>query len=161
AGKGARLAMAVGVAREEVPARFGVGRATDAPPGAAFTSERVALLPVVLSAAGMWLATRIAYSVFTYFAVVLNPPGIAHARFLIEAWDQYDTHWYLLISRLGYSDPSASAFFPLYPGLVGGVSALLGHAHGPVWPAFDGVRLLVALGIANAFTLAGFVGLAL
>jgi len=49
----------------------------------------------------------------------------------------------------------------MYPGLVGGVSALLGHAHGPVWPAFDGLRLLVALGIANVFTLAGFVGLAL
>ena len=153
--------MAVGVAREKVPARIGVGRAAEAPPARAFTADRVALLPVVLSAAGMWLATRIAYGVFTYFAIVLNPPGVAHARSLIQSWDQYDTHWYLLISRLGYFDPSASAFFPLYPGLVGGVSALLGHAHGPVWPAFDGVRLLVALGIANVFTLAGFIGLAL
>jgi hypothetical protein len=62
---------------------------------------------------------------------------------------------------LGYFDPPTSAFFPLYPGLVGGVSALLGHAHGPVWPAFDSVRLLVALGIANVSTLTGFVGLAL
>jgi len=109
----------------------------------------------------MWLATRIAYGVFTYFAVVLNPPGAAHARSLIQAWDQYDTHWYLLISRLGYFDPSASAFFPLYPALVGGVTAVLGHAQGPVWPTFDGVRLLVALTIANVSTLAGFVGLAL
>src|SRR5690349_18208857 len=101
--------MAVGVAREEAPARIGVGKAAEAPSARALTTERVALLPVVLSAAGMWLATRIAYGVFTYFAVVLNPQGVAHARSLLEAWDQYDTHWYLLISRLGYFDPSASA----------------------------------------------------
>jgi hypothetical protein len=62
---------------------------------------------------------------------------------------------------LGYVDPSETAFIPLYPGLVGSVSALLGHAHGPVWPDFHGVRLLVALAIAYVFTLAGFVGLAL
>ena len=153
--------MAVAVAREGASAGIGVGRAAEAPPGKALTSGRVALLPVVLSAAGVWLATRVAYGVFTYFAVVLNAPGMAHARSLLQAWDQYDTNWYLLISRQGYFSPDASAFFPLYPTLVGGVSALLGHAHGPIWPAFDALRLLVALGVANAFTLAGFIGLAL
>ena len=160
-GEASGLAMAVGVARDEVPAGIGVGSKAVAPPFSALTAERFAWLPVALSAAGIWLATRIAYGVFTYLAVVLNSQSAVHARSFVQAWDQYDTHWYLLISRLGYFDPSTSAFFPLYPGLVGGVSALLGHAQGPVWPAFDGVRLLVALGIANVFTLAGFIGLAL
>jgi len=153
--------MAVAVAREGASAGIGVGRAAEAPPGKALTAGRVASLPVVLSAVGVWLATRVAYGVFTYFSVVLNAPGMAHARSLLQAWDQYDTNWYLLISRQGYFSPEASAFFPLYPTLVGGVSALLGHAHGPIWPAFDALRLLVALGVANAFTLAGFIGLAL
>jgi hypothetical protein len=122
--------------------------------------DRQAWLQVALGAAGVWLATRIAYGVFTYFTISLNTLG-AFSGSVLRAWDQYDTHWYLLISRLGYFKPGASAFFPLYPGLIGGVSALLGHAQGPVWPAHDTVRLLVALGIANIFTLAGFVGLAL
>lgn len=125
------------------------------------TDTRQRLLRIALGAAGVWLATRFAYAVFSYFAVVLNHQGPSQARSLLQVWDQYDTHWFLLISRSGYFDPSAAAFFPLYPGLVGAISAMLGHAHGPIWPAFDGLRLGIALGVANLGALLGFVGLAL
>jgi hypothetical protein len=76
-------------------------------------------------------------------------------------WDQFDTRWFLLISQRGYSTPITSAFFPLYPTLIGLVSAALGDANGPLTPAFDGLRVMVAFGIANASTLLAFVGLAL
>ncbi|PZR95599.1 MAG: hypothetical protein DLM67_10760 [Candidatus Nephthysia bennettiae] len=118
-------------------------------------------LRIALAAAGLWLATRVAYAVFTYVAVALGSPAPKHARALLEAWDQYDTHWYLLISRLDYTQPAMTAFFPLYPTLIGRLAALLGDAQGPVWPAYDGVRLLVALGLASLFTLLALVGVAL
>ncbi|MDQ6746928.1 MAG: hypothetical protein M3010_02295, partial [Candidatus Dormibacteraeota bacterium] len=118
-------------------------------------------LRVALAAAGLWLATRVGYAVFTYVAVALGSSGPKHARALLEAWDQYDTHWYLLISRLDYTQPAMSAFFPLYPTLIGRLAALLGDAQGPVWPAYDAVRLLVAFGLANIFTLVALVGVSL
>jgi hypothetical protein len=116
---------------------------------------------LALYAAGAWLATRVAYVLFTYVSVAFAATGTTPARTFLEAWDQYDTHWYLLISRNGYFEPTTSAFMPLYPAVIGAVSALLGDAHGPVWPAFDLVRLIVALAVANAGTLLAFVGLAL
>jgi hypothetical protein len=118
-------------------------------------------LRVSVAAGGLWLATRVAYAVFTYVVVALDSRNGTHARALLEAWDQYDTHWYLLISRLDYSQPAMTAFFPLYPSLIAQLTGLLGHAQGPVWPAYDGVRLLAALGIANLFALVAFAGLAL
>jgi Gpi18-like mannosyltransferase len=119
------------------------------------------ILRVGLGATGIWLATRLAYAVFTYFTVVLNQSGSSDARSLFQVWDQFDTHMYLLISRRGHFWVPTAAFFPLYPSLVGGLSSLLGHAAGPIWPAFDGLRLIVALGVANLGTLAAFVGLSL
>jgi hypothetical protein len=76
--------MAVGVAQEELPARIGVGRAAEAPPARALGADRIALLSVVLGAAGILVATRIAYGVFTHFAVALNPQRIAEARSLVR-----------------------------------------------------------------------------
>ena len=112
-------------------------------------------------AAGVWLGTRAAYVLFTYFSFVFGAGPPASPSALLEAWGQWDTHWYELISRLGYFSAPSVAFFPLYPGLVAAVAALLGDAGGPVYPAPDDFRLAVALLVANLGTLAGFFGLAL
>jgi hypothetical protein len=118
-------------------------------------------LRLVLAATAIWILTRTAYAVLTFVGITLAPDRGGHGGALLQAWDQYDTHWYLLISRLGYSQTAASAFFPLYPTVVGQLASLLGDGQGPVWPAFDPLRLIIALGVANVFSLAGFVGLAL
>lgn len=116
---------------------------------------------IALAAAGIWAATRVAYGAFTYITVGFGAAAPPHARTLLEAWDQYDTHWFLLISRLDYTQPAMSAFFPFFPTLIRWLAALAGDAQGPIWPAYDGVRLLIALVLANLFTLVAFVGVAL
>ena len=149
------------VATEQTRPRAAPAVPAEEPDREAPRSRRPRWLRVALAAAGLWVATRVAYAVFTYVAVALGSTGPPHARNLLEALDQYDTHWYLLISRLDYTQPAMSAFFPLYPTLIGQLAALLGHAQGPIWPAYDGVRLLIALALAHLFTLAAFVGVAL
>jgi Mannosyltransferase (PIG-V) len=46
----------------------------------------------------------------------------------IDVWARWDSDWYLRIAEDGYSDAPSStpAFFPLYPGLVGGLGRVLG-----------------------------------
>jgi hypothetical protein len=114
-----------------------------------------------VTAAGVWLGTRVAYAVFTYFSFEFGAAQPAGPALLLEAWGQWDTHWYELISRLGYFSPPSVAFLPLYPALVAAVSALVGDAGGPVYPAIDDLRLAVALVVANLGSLVGFFGLAL
>lgn len=116
---------------------------------------------VAVTAAGIWLGTRLAYLLFTYFSFVFGANQPTTAGALLEAWGQWDAHWYELISRLGYFSPASVAFLPLYPALASGLTALLGDAAGPVYPAADDLRLAVLLAIANLGTLLGFVGLAL
>jgi hypothetical protein len=116
---------------------------------------------VALAAGGIWLATRVAYTLFTYVVVAFGNTATRPPEAFLSAWNQYDSHWFLMISQRGYFDPVTSAFFPLYPSLIWLVSTALGLTVGPAWPAFDPVRVVVALGIANASTLLAFVGLAL
>jgi len=129
----------------------------------AFTGILAGFVPssVALAAAGVWLATRVAYVIYTYVVLAFGNTTAPRAQAFLQSWNQFDTRWFLLISQVGYSTPVSSAFFPLYPTLIGLVTAALGDAQGPVSPAFDGVRLLVAFGIANAATLLAFIGLAL
>jgi hypothetical protein len=116
---------------------------------------------VALAAGGVWLATRVGYGLYTYVVLAFGNTGTPRAQAFLESWNQFDTRWFLLISQRGYSTPVTSAFFPLYPTLIGLMTAALGDAQGPVSPAFDGIRLMVAFGVANAATLLAFVGLAL
>ena len=116
---------------------------------------------VAVTAAGIWLGTRTAYVLFTYFSFVFGANQPTTAAALLEAWGQWDAHWYELISRLGYFSPASVAFLPLYPALVGGLAALLGDGAGPVYPAVDDLRLGVLLAVANLGTLLGFIGLGL
>ena len=119
---------------------------------------------VVLAAAGMWLATRLAYVALTYLAVVLSAPGRQSfpPDLLLQRWQRLDTKWYIMIAHYGYWTPTAAtfardggqmptAFFPLYPVLIAAMSHLLG----------DTQRILSALLVANLGTLLAFVGVGL
>jgi hypothetical protein len=44
----------------------------------------------------------------------------------LDVWARWDSGWYLRIAEHGYGAEGTSAFFPLYPTLVGGLGRLLG-----------------------------------
>ncbi|HEX6350464.1 MAG TPA: hypothetical protein VF160_13870 [Candidatus Dormibacteraeota bacterium] len=78
--------------------------------------------------------------------------GFAHGRHdpatLLDRWRQWDTGWYLEISRRGYFEPAATVFFPLYPAAMAAVAAVAG----------DQFRLAGGLMLANAGGLAAIAG---
>jgi hypothetical protein len=41
---------------------------------------------------------------------------------LLGVWERFDTLWYTQISRHGYENPAPTVFYPLYPGLIRGIS---------------------------------------
>src|SRR5579872_3719775 len=92
---------------------------------------------LALQAAGMWLASRAAVLVFTYFAVILNhqgtnvPPNL-HSygpSDLLNAWSQWDVQWYKGIVLHGYQNWLSTAFFPFFPGLTWVLTAIVGKSH--------------------------------
>ena len=87
-----------------------------------------------------------------YVAITLAV-GLAHGRHdpaaLLDSWRQWDTGWYLDISRRGYFDPATAVFFPLYPAAIAGIAAVLGEPS----------RLAAALVLANGGALAAIVGM--
>lgn len=111
---------------------------------------------IVLQAAALWLVTRVAFVIVTYFAVLLTTRSPAtgsvpvgpHA--MLNAWNRWDAIWYTNIAHLGYWKDQATAFFPLYPLLIKGATLILGEH----W-------LIVAMLVSNLGTLAAFIGLAL
>ncbi len=50
-------------------------------------------------------------------------PGVAH--YLLQPWRNWDGHWFALIAQMGYFERPTTAFFPLYPLLLAGVSWFL------------------------------------
>lgn len=112
---------------------------------------------IVWQATAMWLVTRIAYVIFTYFAVVLNlDPN--HSTFrqvpasaLLRSWQHFDANWYLAIAVGGYNTPQPTAFFPLYPALI----------HAATWIVGQQNALPAAMVIANLGTLGAFIAIAL
>lgn len=116
---------------------------------------------LILMAAGVWAATRLVYAVLTYVSLVFAANQPSSARAVLLAWDIWDATWYQLISRVGYASIETTAFFPLYPMLIRGVSVVLGHGSGPIPPDQDVVRVAVAMALANLGALLAFIGLAL
>lgn len=120
----------------------------------AVTPSRRAL---VTQAALIWLAARIAYIVFTYFAVLFSSGSrkftlqAAPPHDLLAAWLHWDAHWYLRIAQLGYFSPQPTAFFPLYPLLIHLLTAVVGPNH----------ELAAAMAIANVGTLGAFIAVSL
>ena len=118
--------------------------------------------PIVVQAAGMWLATRVAFAVLTYVTVIFNgfgntriPPGFVAGQWdlgtLLGSWQRWDAGWFADIAQHGYASPESAAFFPLYPGLIHLGISITGSRY----------VIAVALVISNLAALVGFVGVAL
>ncbi len=132
-----------------------------APPAETTLDERTPLpwRTLLLQGSAFWLATRIAYALVTYFAVIFNAqtPGSAWTliqfspQMLLTAWGQWDTGWYISIAQHWYSvaNPLATAFFPLYPLLIRLTIGMIGAAN----------SLLAGMLISNLAALVTFVGL--
>jgi hypothetical protein len=85
--------------------------------------------------AAVWAAAL--FSLFVFVpnrhprAAVWDRPRLTHdLGAFTDVWARWDSVWFLRIAEHGYDSASgaASAFYPLYPALVGGVGrALLGH----------------------------------
>jgi hypothetical protein len=103
-----------------------------------------------------WLLSRAFLAGVALLAVRFA--GAGHGS-LLEAWRQWDTGWYLAISRFGYFSVPAANFFPLYPTLVGLVAFVLGDGGGPVELTQDPLRLGVGLLVSNAAALGAFLSL--
>ena len=137
----------------------GVSRAPATAPATAPAAAAIPWRAVVAQALGMWLATRVAFALFTYFAVtyfaeLFSPVGQYAAfspRALLHAWQQWDASWYLNIAQHGYWEIQATGFFPLYPMLIRVATFVLGDTH----------SLTAALLVANLGTLGAFVALGL
>lgn len=111
---------------------------------------------IVLQAGALWLVTRIAFVVLTYFGVLLIQRGTPTGSLpigpheMLNDWKRWDVIWYINIASMGYWRPEASAFFPLYPLLIKGATLFFGQH----W-------LFAAMVVSNLGTLAAFIGLAL
>lgn len=111
--------------------------------------------PAVAEPLTVFLVTRLAFVLLTYFGVILysvrfQSPHPSLIHHLLPAWDRrWDTAWYVDIARRGYDwrkpgVPTApAAFFPLYPLLIR-LGVILTHR------SYIGV----ALGVSNLSFLA-------
>ncbi len=129
-----------------------------APQRAAIASPRALALPwrrIAARAGGIWLGTRLALALFTYFAVLFhdgqtNQSTVLSPHLLLTNWLHWDAGWYTGIARTGYAFPRQTVFFPLYVMLTQAVTAVLGPAH----------ILLAAMLVSNLASLVAFIGLA-
>jgi hypothetical protein len=116
-----------------------------------FLVVRAALLAVA------WFGTQLAPS-WTYHDPVGATRGWSRVPWLaLDVWGRYDTLWYLDVAARGYAPPadlahvqSNLAFFPLYPGLVRALHALV-----PAALQGDAARFVVAVALSNVLALLG------
>lgn len=111
---------------------------------------------IVAQAAAMWLATRVAYAIFTYFVVMFQHAGPAGEFLpfppdaLLASWRHWDAQWYIHIAQWGYWTDQPTAFFPLYPILIKTATFVVGQH----WT-------LAALLVSNLGSLVAFAGVGL
>ncbi len=77
---------------------------------------------------GIFVATRVALILVTYVGdVLVQAPNYSETSVglagMLAAWDRWDALHYLAIARDGYTTVNNTAFFPLYPLLIGIVTA--------------------------------------
>lgn len=113
---------------------------------------------VIGQAVGLWLITRALYALLTLVALLFLSSAyyvhdtVATPHLLVAAWDRGATQYYFLhLARYGYTRASLTVFYPLYPLLIAGASALTGGGH----------LLVAALVVSNLGTLGACVALAL
>ncbi len=109
---------------------------------------------LLTQATALWVATRLAYALLTfYFPVVTSGASLSRTPTplaeLIRRWTLWDGQWYIAIARRGYWDFTPTAFFPLYPGAIRLVEAVIG----PHWAT-------AALIASNLGSLLAFFGVA-
>ncbi len=114
---------------------------------------------LIFQAAGVWLATRLAYLTLTgFFPLVSSGATTANAisttpvsvAALIRRWAQWDGGAFVSIAQHGYTTAQLTAYFPLYPGAIRLTALLIG----PHWAT-------AALLVSNLGALLAFIGVAL
>lgn len=100
-------------------------------PRQARAARRALALPWVRDVTALFLASRVAFVLVTYCGYVLieapkySDPSVGVAAVLMS-WDRWDALRYLAIAQGGYTDATVTAFFPLYPLIVGILHAPFG-----------------------------------
>lgn len=120
----------------------------------------VRLPSAVLTGGTVWLLVRVALALFTalwWMSVLpltgkqLVPGTLSRLATLLHAWTNWDGGWYLSIAQSGYTRPTASAFFPLFPILVRAVGTQLQAVVDPNFPILSPyVWTASSLLVANA-----------
>ncbi len=106
--------------------------ASDAPSAAsgipaAFAADARPWRTATIIGSATWLAAAVTYLLVTVLSwMIPDKPGPAMSR-LYQAWDHWDTGYYMRISQLGYTADRSDthAFFPLYPILLRCVDAIV------------------------------------
>ena len=105
------------------------------------------------SRAAIWLAALLALAVLDGSrnprAWIWDEPALTHDLGRVtDVWARWDSVWFLRIAEHGYgAHANDAAFFPLYPGVVGGVGRMLGGHY-----VLAGILVSLAAGAA-AFAL--------
>ncbi len=110
---------------------------------------------ILVPAIAVWLATRLAYLLLTYFYPLVSGGEAPSSKAvslpaLFRRWAQWDGVWYIHIARMGYTTINDTAYFPLYPISIRLVSLIIG----PHWAA-------ASLLVSNLAAVLAFVGVAL
>jgi len=104
-------------------------------PGASRSTLRLVGLPFLASRLALWVALVIAFLTLPAALLVApaeDDPALTHdLGWLTDVWARWDSVHFLEIAEHGYGEPleqASTAFYPLYPALVGLVGrVLLGH----------------------------------
>ena len=88
-----------------------------------------------------FLVSRLGLFLLAWLSMVVLPIRIGEGlwrafphNLLLDGWSRWDSGWYINIAQQGYSDAVHNvylntAFFPLYPLLIKGLSYLVGNVH--------------------------------
>jgi hypothetical protein len=129
------MGLEIDAAPERSPARWRARRPAwlriPAPVSLAQSQRTLPWRVIFAQAASIWLATRIAYAILTwYLPLAIGGQGPSTHPFslytLIRRWTYWDGHAYIVLAQGGYNHINDTVYFPLFPGLIKIVSTLIG-----------------------------------